>query len=366
MSAGSITSSSTSGNTAGTDSGSDSDSTSGGSDSQTGGSGGATTGDSTTGVTAGMTSGGGPKFDVGNQGGTEGSECELLSFMAEAEPPEIMFVLDKSGSMDFNMWLFNNVNTNRWDSLYQTVDAVLTQYEDKADFGAELYPTRNAVGGECNADNPVTMAVAPLNRDEILGAIPQLGETVEGQTPMGFGVTHALDHLAAIKNTKRQAMILVADGGVTTSCNGPNTSAQIEALLAAAAAQELYTYVVGIDADTASLVSQLNLLAVAGGQPLVGAEQFYNAQDGNALLTKMGEIVEGVLSCSVTLDPPPDFPDLTEVEIDGMIWPKVADCNTEDGWIYSNPFDEITLCGMACQELKDKGQVDISYQCPPG
>ncbi len=56
-----------------------------------------------------------------------------------------------------------------------------------------------------------------------------------------------------------------------------------------------------------------------------------------------------------------------EIEIDGMKWPKVMDCNTEDGWMFTQPdLSEIQLCGAACQAFQDAGgALDATYGCPP-
>ena len=50
----------------------------------------------------------------------------------------------------------------------------------------------------------------------------------------------------------------------------------------------------------------------------------------------------------------------------GVEWPMVMDCATENGWLYSNPFDTILLCGTACEALKQAGDADIEYYCNPG
>ncbi len=311
-------------------------------------------------TTGGMTTAMPPKFDLGGDGsGTAGTVCDEVMFQAMAERPDIVLVLDKSGSMDYNTWQFMGQTMNRWDSLYLTVQSVVTQFDDKADFGAELFPS---VGGFCNADNPITVPVAPMNGQNILASIPQLGASVSGQTPMGDGIQVAKNHIESIvQPNKPQAVILVADGGVSTNCGSPNTSAEIVNLVSQLAANGVPTYAVGIDADTPGLQNQLNAIAAAGG-----TGQFYNAQDGNALLMMMEGIVEGVLSCTLTLEMEPDFPGFTKVNVGGMEWPEVADCNTENGWVWSVPYTEITLCGDACQALKDTGSAELEFLCPQG
>lgn len=310
-----------------------------------------------------------PRFDLLDGEDISGGGCESFSFEGEVEPPEIMLVLDKSGSMwSFPPWEFQGEMVKRWRSLHITVDTLLSMYQAQAYFGAELYPDRDAEFDEdesCEADNPITSPVALNNRDDIMASIPGIDEKLEGKTPTGDGVQRALAHLANIATDRRQAMILVADGDVSESCGGPNDVASVVGLLEDAAAQGVYTYVVGIGAGT-GLDEELNQYAIAGGQPLPGDDKFYNAQDGDTLFEMMDTLVQGVLSCVVLLESESPYPDLTEVEIDGMSWPQVDDCASEDGWVYSNPYGEITLCGAACESLMPGGTVDITYQCPEG
>ena len=77
-------------------------------------------------------------------------------------------------------------------------------------------------------------------------------------------------------------------------------------------------------------------------------------------------IVEGVISCKIALDPPPDYPEEVEVSIAGVVYPQLpsaASCG--DGWYYTTPAkDELELCGAACDQLKVTFQADIAYKCP--
>ena len=61
----------------------------------------------------------------------------------------------------------------------------------------------------------------------------------------------------------------------------------------------------------------------------------------------------------------PSEPGLFEVWIDGQPVPQAGSC-AEDGWVWSVPHSEVTLCGSACDLLKETGKVQALYFCNPG
>ena len=80
-------------------------------------------------------------------------------------------------------------------------------------------------------------------------------------------------------------------------------------------------------------------------------------------------IVDDAASCTVILDPPPPFPDLVQVVMDDQDVPMVNDCETEDGWVFTNPngpYDTLELCGMWCDVVPDAQVVKAEYYCDPG
>jgi hypothetical protein len=141
-------------------------------------------------------------------------------------------------------------------------------------------------------------------------------------------------------------------------------------------------YVVGIDVEdvtsdatndgypnNTNTYDALNEVAVAGGQPLPGMEQFYQTTNQLELQDALQDIIADALSCVVPLDPEPAFPELLQVIVDNMDVPQVMDCATEDGWVYSTPagpYDSIELCGTWCDALKDTGSLTAEYYCDPG
>src|SRR5690606_10291218 len=102
--------------------------------------------------------------------------------------------------------------------------------------------------------------------------------------------------------------------------------------------------------------AKLNELAVAGGKPLGGSADFYQTQNEIELQDAIQAIVDDAASCTLHLDPVPFFPELVEVEMDGAMVPKVTDCASEDGWVFSNPngpYESLELCGSFCEQASD-------------
>jgi hypothetical protein len=121
--------------------------------------------------------------------------------------------------------------------------------------------------------------------------------------------------------------------------------------------------------DNTNTYLALNEVAVAGGHPNPGAEQFYQTTNQAELQDALQLIIDDALSCTVPLTPAPVFPELLEVYIEAMMVPEVTDCATEDGWVYTQPngpYDAIELCGSWCDALKSSGTVTAEYYCTPG
>ena len=293
-----------------------------------------------------------------------GEDDGCFSQQIEGNPlrTEIILVLDKSGSMHASHWDFDAVYMTRWKSLWLTVESILGDYATAADFGVELFPKVGSTS-ECDAAVPVSVPVAANSAPIVLSGIPGPDEEVAGKTPTGHGVEVARAHLLDIETDTPQVMILIADGNVSDSCGGNNSTSGVSTQLVDAFAAGIPTYVIGIDPDSAT-TQELNAFAIAGGAPLTGTEKFYNAQLGDELLAALQDVVIDTLSCVIPLSESPDDPSLTKVFVDGQEWPLVSDCETGDGWVFSSPYDEITLCGAACDALKEVHVATIEFECP--
>jgi hypothetical protein len=328
--------------------------------------------------------------------------CGEEEFQLAAVPPNVMLVLDKSGSM-LTEWDADDdpftPDITRWNSLYSVVDFVVVNFDNEINFGANLFPAMdatNALGaGACGVENVPEVPVMAENALAVLMGIPQEDTMdIQGATPATAGVETAVTHLDMLDPSIGRFMILVTDGAAncgddadTSQCPGigcglmEEYDARLAQVVGDALTQDgIPTFVVGIDIvdelvgvgddgqTEANTFEELNLVAIAGGKPRDGDEKFFNANNEVELMEALSEIAGQVTTCVVPLATASMHPDFVEISIAGVEIPRVEDCATEDGWVWvdpDGPYDAIELCGAACSQLAAAGDVDITFACPP-
>jgi hypothetical protein len=166
------------------------------------------------------------------------------------------------------------------------------------------------------------------------------------------------------------------DDNLATIVGDAYTDLGIATYVAGVDISDVTTQVTGVnnhppdgEPDGISPFQKLDEVAVAGGKPLGGMADFYQTQNELELQAALQSIVDDAISCTVLLDPIPTFPELVQVLIDGQVAPHVADCTSEDGWVYTNPngpYDSIELCGSWCELSQDAVELEAEYFCDPG
>ena len=327
--------------------------------------------------------------------------CQVVQATLKPVVPNMMLVLDKSGSMVVNPGGYwdhdNDPNTakiTRWNSLYSVVDLVVTKFNDKLNFGANLFPSKFATGAydanACKVNANVEIPVAAKNGPNILAGIPgPMDVSLKGGTPTSAGMIAALKHLKTLPADVPRAVLLVTDGAANCTMGAPVPGLfeaydnNVHTIVSDAyTVDKIPTYVVGIDTknvvspkvadgnpDETNTYVKLNELATQGGKPKNDPnEKFYNATNQIQLAAALDAIIADALSCVIPLDMEPAKPELTKVKVLGADVPKVMDCDKENGWVYTNPngpYDAIELCGTACTNLKQSGKAEVNFFCVP-
>ncbi len=322
-------------------------------------------------------------------------------------PPNIILVLDKSGSMvnPENNWdddgddadddgfqddmpmMMATPKVTRWRTLHEVVTLIGSEFDDKINLGANLFPSTDAqpVLGQaaCLVNTDPEVPVAPMNANAVLAGIPPAGAAdLAGGTPAEKGLTAAYNHLKALGGGNDPVSILITDGAANCSTSAPDDMALLDydenlvpTVAAAFNTDGIPTYVVGIDissepdAQGIITVDVLNDVANAGGVPKPNDpnEQFYNATNKEELTLALQEIVGQTIDCTIELEG--GIPDNTEpsIEVDGVPYPQLdgPTCGMDDGWILNEDVEPptIELCGAACIGFQNSGNLDLTFAC---
>lgn len=325
---------------------------------------------------------------------TLGSDsCEVLQLVTEPVIPEMMIVLDRSGSM---------TEGGRWVPSVAAVRHVTEQLQSKLHFGLALFPDPDASGSsgampmvdsisDCFAAPDPRACIDQLNTqnqgDSAAACAPgkifvpvaqnsaaMISGVLDKTTP--FGGTPTSETLEQILATYGSAepspdakphpkfVLLVTDGLPTCPAgNGSQTTqpdidasnAAVEAL----ATQGVRTYVIGYDTsgpDNTMLASVLDGFALRGG---TGDMMHRSVEDEQSLLDELTRITFAIASCSFELNSPPERADHVLVRLDG----RQVNLNEPDGFALLGD-RTVELRGQSCTRYREGNHVlDASVLC---
>ena len=282
-----------------------------------------------------------------------------------AASPEVMFVLDRSGSM---RTAFEG-NQTRWQVLTSSLASALPPVDSTMAIGALLFPQGSSTN-DCSVAKQPNLAPAFGNVDALVNLMQS--NPPGGSTPTADALDTAATFLLGVRAaTTARAIVLATDGAPncnasldpqTCTCAGTNcrnkplqclddarTVQQIGAILA----HGIPTYVIGIASSSASQFSSvLDAMANAGGRPLTtGATSYYPALDASDLETAITTIRNQVAECTYLTTSVPGDSGSIVVTLNGQTLPFAGDAGTL-GWSWANQSNgEITLVGSTCVDV---------------
>lgn len=308
--------------------------------------------------------------------------CGEQSIAFDFATPQVMLVLDKSGSMASNTWDHDRdggtPEVTRWASLHQVVENVTTDFDTRMDMGAVLFPAIGAPNQSnalaCLMGDGPDATLSATGGEAVLAALPSADSTnIYGGTPATAGVRMAAEHLQDAKSEQPQAIVLITDGAANCAedASGSGLFLQYDSTLPLAAAEAfaagIPVYVVGIDIEdevldlpVANPWERLSEVADYGGVPREGDVPFYDVFDEVELDAALASIAEEV-SCSV---PVPEHFDAARVEltIDGTPVSAADTCDDGEGWIVDGP-NQLRLCADTCSAAQTAESVEATMSC---
>ena len=300
-----------------------------------------------------------------------------------AERPNVMLVLDRSGTMtaDDKRWDHDGraatAPVTRWSSLHGVTSDLLDRFDDRMHFGAVLFPSEDAGTSwaeACPTADTADVAVGPRGAAQIMEMLPGPDAVTRGGTPTQAGLLNAVDHLNDVESEVPRAIVLVTDG--EANCVGDDPKAYdpgVQEVVSQARMDGVTTYLVGIDitgtdpnardGEPRDPIADMNAIARAGGAPKAGPEAFYNVSDEASLATALDEIAAQVV-CTVDVGAAPQDDAEMYVSIGDASVDEVASCSDGAGWVYVSAH-RIRLCAEACDAFVAEGNLSTAYDCAP-
>jgi hypothetical protein len=334
------------------------------------------------GSTSGFDLGGPPRVPMCSLG-PEGGVCACADEPLALDPPNIYFVLDRSGSMN---------ELNKWINIQLVLESLTIGLGPRATFGAAVFPSPALDGcapgieifpptaGDRPAGSPGPTEAALIT---VLSQIP-----ASGGTPTAATLASLLPRLMSLPG--KTYVILATDGGPNCNanaacdvdlctfniendmgcpaggspncCTDPNggelacldEGPTIQAVQSIAAAG-IPVYVVGVP-GSAPYASLLDQLAMAGGTGRGGEPQYYaiDTADQGALESALSSIAAKITgTCTLSLSNSPSDPGLVNVFLDEKVLPQSG----PDGWTLDGT--NVTIAGASCQKILDGDVLDV-------
>lgn len=296
-----------------------------------------------------------------------GAQQEDIALISLGDPPDLLIVLDRSGSMATPPGFpFGPFDPTKWDVMTDALQDTTQTYENNINFGLAVFPTDDL----CGLSPGTAVSIAPQNSSSIVGAMNGMGPN--GNTPAHLALQNALSVYQSIPVNSAGQYVLFATDGLPNCGGNPVVADQasetetVQAVTALANAG-IKTFVLGFGDFLGSDPQVLNDAAQAGQVPKVGGPPyFYHATNAAELDAALLAIAGGIIppSCEYELTSQPPDPDLVTVTLDGTAVPR--DPNHNDGWDYHPDASTITFFGSWCTALESGSvaSVNFSFGCP--
>ncbi|MCA9669312.1 MAG: VWA domain-containing protein [Myxococcales bacterium] len=289
--------------------------------------------------------------------------------------PNVMLVIDQSGSMTDNFGRINNQRVNRWEAVHYALtdqtEGIVSKLQDRVRFGATLYHSEGGnQGGQCPilAKSPGTPAGQPVLNNR--NAIDQLftNNSPNRDTPTAESINAVVADLQSWSKSSPDDpspnIIVLATDGDPDNCTDADAHNAASQQMSETAVQNAFsagitTYVLSVGSDVT--VSHLEKLANAGvGKTLTPADApFYRGNDPQQLIDAFSKIIGGVRTCSFTLSGAVTDAASGTVLLDGQKLTYKTDWELTDQ-------RTMKLLGQACQTFLDKASVTLEARFPCG
>jgi hypothetical protein len=309
-------------------------------------------------VPGGSSGGGGSGSGNGNVDGVPGSgsggdgsggSCGGMEFALSKVPPNVMLVIDRSGSMKDP--IANGSSTSKYADLTTAVQSLVRTYDTQMRLGATFYSADdNCAPGSAGFIGPVGGGSTVVN--QVARHLPA------GNTPTASTLESVIRSGQLTDPTRANYVVLATDG--LPNCGDVDVTGRIQRLYGSS--PSVSTFVIGLGSETNSNAGLLNEWADAGHTAKSGSIRYQQTNSPDKLRQAFDEIVGAIAVCSFKMAQAAPDPTLITVSIDGQ---PVSPSPTQ-GYSYDAASNTITLHGPACDALRNNSSAKVSvvYGCP--
>jgi hypothetical protein len=318
-----------------------------------------------------------PNMNTGGTGGTGntggGNVCGQLELATDRVIPNIMMIVDRSGSMD---WDFNDIEQgqpgftapSRWDAVVDALvgtNGLVRQLDSIARFGLTLYwKTR----GSTSRDGSMCAETDDVAFSQALGATTgEIATTFSSNAPDGYTPTaEAIQSVTASLSDspppEGPTVYLLATDGQPNGCDeNEENEDQNNSVSAVKDAFELdpsvETFILGVSFDDSHLQDLAN-----AGQGVTSGARLWTADSVQELQIALAQIVEQNIPCTVKLtDGQIDIVQACDGKVTLNDQELVCN-NTTRGW-QALDGTTIELMGSACDDWRG-GSADLKAVFP--
>lgn len=291
-----------------------------------------------------------------------GSDCGGQELVADAVPPNLLVVLDRSCSMRAKVG-----NQTKWQIAASALTTLSTTYKDKIRFGLTMFPDTDA--NSCS-QGAIPIPVGPGNEAALQKLLAASLVQTDPYYPDGPCVTNidtGILQAAAdpgLSDPMRPSYLLLITDGAQAGCNaGGGDNGTLAALTNLFQKRNIPTFVIGFGSSVDA--AHLNQFAKAGGVPSPDPNTaYYKAEDQPSLDKALGTIGSRTIGCTLKLQKTPPDPSQLFIFFDNTK-EVPRDPNHVEGWDYDAQKNQVQFYGMACDDLR-AGRIkdlDVVFGC---
>jgi hypothetical protein len=304
--------------------------------------------------------------------------CTPGNFSFQLALTQLMFALDRSGSMQFTLDGAQGAPRSewRWTILRNSLAQTITTFDNQIAMGAKFFPetlsqTQSTISDvACRLDSTIAIPPAQGNAQRILAGFDQADPV--GGTPTSEAINVSAAALNATRSVAR-TIVLATDGA--PNCNGALDKSNCTCTSAAGNQtcdravngqyncldddrtitsidtvfkQGIPVYVIGIGSlERPDFQAVLDRMAVAGGRPRATSPRYFNVQSADDLTNALTTIRDSVAKCTYLTPSAPTNPDSISVQVSGTVIPR--DETHANGWDWIDQrLGELEFFGKAC------------------